>query len=153
MAMHTLAKRFLDLSAAQKRTVHLNLCDHALAKWRDFCASKGRIAYVESVCGTHQTVDMLLPDDALRSVRDGHDVADVDRRYGEPIAAMQDEDLTFPEPIRFAYYAIYNAFNKYVRNEAIDDWLIVNQALSAESDESRWQWLLEAAIEKVGRLS
>jgi hypothetical protein len=75
---------------------------------RGICESKGRIAYVESVCGTHHAFDMVL-----------------------------------------AYYANYNTFNKYIRNEDVDDWLIVNQALSAEPDESRWQLLLEAASERV----
>ncbi len=147
--MHTLANRFHDLSASQKRMVHQILCEHALAKWREFCESKRRIAYVETVCGTHQAIDMLLPHDALRSVKESKDDAEVDRRYGEPIAAMQDEDLSFPKPITFAYYAIYNTFNRYVLNADVDDWLIVNQALSAETDESRRQLLLEAAIERA----
>jgi stalled ribosome rescue protein Dom34 len=147
--MQTLADRFQDLSAAQKRVVHQFLCEHALAKWREFCESKKHIVYVETVCGTQQAVDMVLPDDALRSARESRDIAEVDRRYSEPIAAMQDDDLSFPKPITFAYYAVYNMFNKYVRNEAVDDWLIVNQALSAETDESRWQSLLEAAIERA----
>lgn len=147
--MRTLANRFQDLSPAQKRMVHEILCEHALAKWSAFRESTGRIAYVESVCGTHQMVDMALPHDAVRSVRENRDVADVARRYSEPIVAMQDDDLTFREPITFAYYAIYNLFNKYVQNQTVDDWLIVNQALSAETDEARWQTLLEAAIERA----
>src|SRR5262245_38431810 len=127
MAMYTLADRFRDLSAAQKRIVHQILCEHALAKWREFCNFKRRIAYVETVCGTHQVVDMTLPDESLRSVKENRDIAEVDRRYSEPIAAMQDHDLSFPKQITFAYYAIHNMFNKYVQNEAVDDWLIVNQ--------------------------
>lgn len=146
--MLSLADRFHNLSASQKRYVQQTLCDHALAKWREFREAKGGMAYVESVCCTCQNVDRELPTDAMRSVRAGEDMAEVDRRYGEPITALQDGDLYFPEPITFAYYAIYNLFNKYVRREAIDDWLIVNQALSAESDESRWLPLLEAAIQQ-----
>jgi len=129
--------------------VHEILCEHALAQWREFCQSNRPISYVESVCGTHQTVDTELPDDALRSVRENKDVAGVDGRYSEPIVAMQDDDLSFPKSITFAYYAIYNAFKKYVQHENVDDWLIVNQALSAETDESRWPSLLEGAIKRA----
>lgn len=62
---------------------------------------------------------------------------------------MQDDDLTFPDPIEFAYYALYNLFSRYTQQEPIDDWLIVNQALSSEEDESQWQLLLAAAIQKA----
>ena len=52
----------------------------------------------------------------------------------EPMIAMREEYLTFPENITFAYYAIYNLFKKYVLKEDVDDWMIVNQALSSEED-------------------
>lgn len=147
--MRELAEQFRSLSADQKRIVHLNLCEHALAKWQAFASSRWWITYADSVCGTKQTVDKSLPIDALRSAHDGRDVADVDNRYGEPITAMHDEDLNFPESVAYAYYAIYNAFNKYAKNENIDDWLIVNQSLSSETEESKWQPLLRAALEKA----
>ncbi len=62
---------------------------------------------------------------------------------------MQDDDLTFPGPVTFAYYALYNLFKKYAGHEEVDDWLIVNQALSSEPDASRWSELLESAIHKA----
>jgi hypothetical protein len=87
--------------------------------------------YVEGVAGTRQTVDPTLPQDALEAVRTGSDLRDVARRYGEPIAALQDEDWRPPEPILFAYYSIYNLFEKYDQARDIDDWLIPNQALAS----------------------
>ncbi|MFE3759550.1 hypothetical protein ACFXO9_35055 [Nocardia tengchongensis] len=75
-------------------------------------------------------MDVELPADALRSARAGVDLADIGNRYLEPITALQDDDLTFPDPVEFAYYAIYNCFSKYSRGDDIPDWLIVNQALS-----------------------
>jgi hypothetical protein len=42
------------------------------------------------------------------------DLGNVAQRYLEPIAALQDEDLAFPDAVRFAYYALYNCFEKYV---------------------------------------
>ena len=144
--MRELADKFHSLSPGQKRIVHLNLCEHALTTWQAFASSRWRITYADSVCGTKQTVDKSLPLDALQSARDGRDVADVDARYGEPITALHDEDLNLPESVRYAYYAIYNAFNKYARKEDVDAWLIVNQALASEADESRWPILLEEAM-------
>lgn len=147
--MFSLRARFQQLSASQKRTVQETLCEDALERWRAFCAAKGRVSYVESVCGTRQAIDLTLPTDAFRSVQENRDIAEVERRYSEPICALQDEDLVIPKPAIFAYYAIYNLFNRYIKVEDIDDWLIVNQALSAEADESRWRAMLDAAIEKA----
>ena len=93
--------------------------------------------------------DKGLPADALRSAHEGRDVADVDRRYGEPITAMHDDDLRLPEPVAYSYYAIYNAFNKYARKEKVDDWLIVSQAISSELEESKREALLRAALEEA----
>src|SRR3954447_23825531 len=69
-----------------------------------FCVQRKKMRYVEGVAGTRQTVDPTLPQDALEAVRTGSDLRDVARRYGEPIAALQDEDWRPPEPILFAYY-------------------------------------------------
>ena len=145
--MLTLRDQFRELSSDQKRIVHLVLCEHALSQWREFCASRGRITYAERVCGTRQRVDSELPADAFQSAQQGRDIANVDQRYGEPIAAMQDDDLTFPEAIEYAYYALYNVFSKYAGKEDVDDWLIVNQAVASETDESKWHSLLHAAIQ------
>jgi hypothetical protein len=144
--MKSLAQQFRALAPCQKRTVHFILCDYALGKWRDYAASRGRIRYAESACATSHVVDKKLPGDAFESAREGRDRGTVDERYLEPITAMQDFDLEFPDSVRYAYYAVYNLFQKYARLEPIDDWLIVNQALASETDKSKWRPLLEEAI-------
>jgi len=143
------ADRFFALSPAQRRVVHELLVEHALAKWNAYAERQGEIRYRESVTGTEQTVDASLPAHALASVRSGQDVAALAERYSEPITAMQDQDLSFPEPIAFAYYAIYNFFRRYARHQEIDDWLLVNQACSSEEDQEQWQALLVSAIERA----
>ncbi len=62
---------------------------------------------------------------------------------------MEDFDLEFPYHIEFAYYSIYNLFKKYGVQANVDDWLIVNQALSSEADQDKWLQLLENAIAKA----
>ena len=146
----TPAQRFHQLSPAAQRQVHVLLCDHALEVWRQYAATRAPIRYADSVVGMPHEVDLELPADALRSVRAGADVADVRRRYQEPIVAMQDEDLTFPPAVKFAYYAIYNCFEKYVGGEQIDPWVIVNQALSSQADSRAWVPLLTRAIAAAG---
>jgi hypothetical protein len=91
-------------------------------------------------------VDATLPADALRSARAGADIANVQRRYEEPIVALQDDDLSFPEPVEFGYYGIYTCFRKYVNGMEIEPWLIVNQALSSDDDSDSWALRLEQAI-------
>ena len=87
---------------------------------------------------------------ALRRVwgaRDRDDfIDDVERRYAEPITALQDEDFVLPDHIAYSYYAIYNLFRKYALRMDIDSWLIVNQALSSEIDANKWHELLASAI-------
>jgi hypothetical protein len=89
-------------------------------------------------------VDAQLPHDALRSAQAGSDLADVQSRYREPIVAMQDDDLEFPRPIKFAYYAVYNCFRRHALVEEIDPWLIVNQVRASIEDERSWlpRWRL-----------
>jgi hypothetical protein len=146
--MPDLAKTFLSLNNEQKHFVHLELCRNALSVWENYVARFDEISYVESVVGTFQIVDKLLPKDAFEAVIIGKDSMNIDNRYSEPINAMQDEDLEFPDNIKFAYYAIYNLFNKYILQQNIDDWLICNQALAAETVEDLWQDLLNHAILK-----
>jgi hypothetical protein len=146
--MTKLGQQFLALSPKQKRAVHLWLGECALAKWDAYVMARGKMRYIETVCATRQTVDATLPRDALVSARQGRDIANVEERYGEPIVAMQDDDLEFQDSAEFAYYSLYNLFRKYVALEDIDDWLIVNQALSSETDETQWSVLLEAAIRR-----
>lgn len=146
--MNNLAETFLSLNVEQKRLVHLELCRNALSVWTNYVAQFEKIAYVESVVGTYQIVDKLLPNQAFEAVINSQDLANIDWRYAEPITAMHEDDLEFPVNIGLTYYAIYNLFNKYVMQKNIDDWLICNQALSAETDSERWQDLLNDAILK-----
>jgi hypothetical protein len=147
----TLADSFHQLTPDRQRRVHLRLCEHALETWRRHAVTHGPIRYADSVAGMRHEVDLELPADAFRSALRGADLARVARRYLEPIAAMQDEDLTFPDPVRFAYYAIYNCFEKYVAGREIDGWVIVNQALSSQEDSSEWAQLLSEAVAAVSK--
>ncbi|GEM30629.1 hypothetical protein NN3_16360 [Nocardia neocaledoniensis NBRC 108232] len=126
---------FFQLGADRRRLVHLALCEDALLTWNDYVqGNPAALRYRDSVVGMGHTVDVELPADALRAARAGVDLTDVDRRYLEPIAALQDDDLTFPDSVELGYYAIYNCFRKYVSGDDIQDWLIVNQALSVHPD-------------------
>lgn len=145
-----LAARFKSLGPDETRSVHLALAAHAVAVWRRFVASRPKLTYVESVVGTRQTVDATLPEDALRSASAGADLTDVDKRYLEPLAALQDGDLELPEHVELAYYAVYNLFRKYARGADVDNWLIVNQALSADPDLDAGVARLAAAMAGAG---
>ncbi len=148
--MTTPAERFLALSPGQRRIVHELLVEHALAKWQVYVESRGEIRYRESVTGTEQTVDANLPGNALAAVQSGQRIAAVAEGYSEPIVAMQDGDLSFPESVTFAYYAIYNFFRRYaMQREEIDDWLLVNQAVSSEDDEEKQKAVLMRATERA----
>lgn len=148
-SLPALAARFDALSAPRKRRVHLAMAELATAAWQAFLATQPRLDYVESVVGTRQRVDPALPLDALRAVLTGSGVAEVEHRYLEPLAALQDDDLELPENVTYAYYALYNLFRKYALRRDVDDWLIVNQALSSELDAARWGPLLEEALAKA----
>src|SRR5437016_1441025 len=100
--MQTLRHQFMALSLQQKRIVHLDLCEYALKQWKSYVKSRGKITYVEGVCGTRQVVDAGLPNDAFVSLMRGCNIADIEQRYLEPIIAMQDFDLEFPDQIEFA---------------------------------------------------
>ncbi|MEK7470280.1 MAG: hypothetical protein AAB074_23160 [Planctomycetota bacterium] len=144
--MSSTAEDFLALQPPLKRKVHLALCELALDRWTHFLAEVRVLTYVESVCGTVQQVDFKLPSDALEAAKSGRDDSGVGQRYEEPIAAMQDDDLEFPPDVEFAYYAIYNLFQKYAAGDVVDDWIIVNQALSAGPDRGKCTEILDAAI-------
>lgn len=144
----TLADTFLTLPADLRKVVHLELCKQALRIWDDYCDRKGTIEYVETVAGTKQVVDRNLPSAAIRAVTTGNDAESVASRYREPIAAMQDDDLEFPDEIEFAYYSIYNLFGRYVGSRIDDDWRIVNQALAAHGEGSDYASMLAAAIDR-----
>lgn len=147
--MQSLAEKFHALDSTQKRVIHFRLCRHSLERWRGYVHEVKAIRYFESVVGTRQEVDTTVPDDAFASAGSGRDRTDVKKRYQEPIAAMQDDDLRFPDEIRFAYYSLYNLFRRYALHERVDDGLIVNQALSSASEECEWIRLLREAIDSA----
>jgi hypothetical protein len=132
--MHATIEAFMAMSAEQKRSVHLQLCGHALKVWEKHFPPGSGLAYRESVVGTLQFLETGLPREALESIREGRDLAYIEDAYGEPIAALYDDDLKLPEPAMYAYYAIYNAFQLHVLGKAVDPLLIVKQALSAVED-------------------
>lgn len=148
--MPTLADTFLNLAPDRKKAVHLDLCSQALRVWEDYYDRNGTLEYVETVAGTKQVVDRGLPAAAIRAVETGSDAENVAYRYQEPIAAMQDDDFNLPDDIELAYYSIYNLFRRYVSSRIDDDWLIVNQALSAHGETSDYASILAAAINQNG---
>lgn len=147
--MDDLHSAFHALDAAQRRSVHLELCQFALQRWWAQVREAAPMRYIETVVGTEQLVDTRLPDDALACAQAGRDERNVAFRYREPITALQDDDLEFPDPVEYAYYSIYNLFRKYVLGDAIDDWLIVNQALSASERPPEWRLRLGVAIRRA----
>lgn len=144
-----LAETFANLTPAGQRTVHLWLCDQALNVWTAFATQHAPIVYLDSVVGMRHEVEVGLPHEALQSARAGRDLADVAQRYQEPITALQDDDLSFPEPVVFAYYAVYNCFRVHACGEDLDRWMIVNQALSSDADRDAWRPRLVAAMAGV----
>jgi len=147
--MPSLLEKFHALPDELRKLVHLDLCAQALRVWQSYCHSQGIMKYVETVCGTQQTVDSTLPEDAFRSVMEGKDTRKVQARYGEPICAMQDDDLELPDDIELAYYSIYNLFMKYVLADSIDDRLIVNQALSAHGEGEDVAAIFESTMSRI----
>lgn len=109
-ALADLRAAFEALDGPRRRAVQLALCRHALAVWEVYLQGEGPVEYVDSVVGLYHCVDSALPRDALVSVEAGVDRAGVARRYLEPIAALQDDDLERPGQIELAFYAIYNLY-------------------------------------------
>jgi hypothetical protein len=133
-SLESMPLNFFLLDADQRRLVHIMLSENALDIWNGFIQAQAQIEYVESVVGTHQVLDPFLPQEAFQAASRGERSEEIAKRYREPITALQDDDLEFPEHITFAYFAIYNLFRKYSLAEPVEDWLIVNQALSALAD-------------------
>jgi hypothetical protein len=141
--------RFLELCADARRRVHARLCARAVAAWQRYSAAEGQLTYIDSVIGMFHVVDARLPADAWVFVfgrpRAGS-LEDIEYRYREPTVALQDGDLELPDPIYYGYHAVYNAFLVYAMGRPIDDWLIVNQALSVLPREEARRAALHAAL-------
>jgi hypothetical protein len=149
--MGTPSDRFLAMPPSRRRALQELLVEQALARWKAYAQREGSMTYVETVVGTTQAVDATLPERALASVRSGVGVQEILRAYDEPMAALTDGDLVFPDPVLFAYNAIYNFFRRYACDADVDDWLIVSQAGSSEEDERRWTETLAKALDQVER--
>jgi hypothetical protein len=144
--MDPAAESFFLLPPDAKRRVHMHVCRSALEVWESYVRQMSNLSYEESVCGTRQMVDVFLPLEAIEAVTSGTPSPDLGERYLEPIVALGDGDLELPSQVEFAFYAIYNLFRKYAEHRAdVDDWLIVNQALSAHPEE-RWKDLLDSGL-------
>lgn len=136
------------LTQDEQRRVLVRLCERAVEVWTAFVRREGEIRYIDSVVGMCHTVDVTLPALALVAAVDGENRFDLERRYMEPITALQDCDLELPDHAEFAYYAVYNLFRKYALGASIDAWLIANQALSS-LDESERGPAFSAALDET----
>ena len=141
--------RFDLLPVNHRREVHLNLCTKALDVWLTYCDASDSLVYNESVCGTTQTVDRALPGAALLSVIANEDLDGVAARYLEPLTAIQEDDFSLPREVEFAYLAIHNLYARYVLGKPIDDWLIVNQSLTALGQEADVVAVLDAIVARL----
>ncbi len=141
-------ERFLTLDPERRRRVQIALCALAVDAWEREIAPDPP-AYHDSVVGLFHVVEVDLPRDALEAVRTGVDARDVWRRIGEPLAALQDGDLELAGHLELAWYSVYNLYVRSLRGRDVDDWLIVNQALSANPDPASWVPTLRAAIDAV----
>ncbi|MDP5240947.1 hypothetical protein Q9Q94_15500 [Uliginosibacterium sp. 31-16] len=120
------------MSAEQKKRVHLCLASIALKQWEKAIASGlVPLSYQETVTGTLQDVEELLPAEALVCIVEKTDPTSISARFLEPTCASGDEDWHLADEPMYAYLTIYNAFQKYALGKDIDDWMIVNQALSS----------------------
>lgn len=144
--MSNLREVFENLSSAEKKQVQRELCKRALSEWDIYCAKGKGLQYRDSVVGMKHKIDIALPKRAYEAACNGTECAEVTESYQEPIVAMQDMDWEPPEKIEYAYYAIYNFYRKHAKNSDIDDWLIVNQALSSQPDDSMVREILGSAL-------
>jgi hypothetical protein len=110
----TILADFRALSRHRRLEALAVACDDALAIWRGFRDGGEAITYHDGVVGQRHVVDDELPERALVAVRTAlrGEAWDTDlvTQYQEPIVAMHDDDLEFPDEIEYAYYAIYNLF-------------------------------------------
>ncbi len=136
--MKELHTKFISLDACEKRKAHINACTYSLAAWDAFTQKGKKLSYRDSVVLMKHQIEKELPGNALQAVIDGLANKKIEESYLEPIAALQDMDWEPPDNIEYAFYSIYNLYRKYLEGAEIDDWLIINQCLSSETDENKW---------------
>jgi hypothetical protein len=147
--MKQIAADFLALSSTKRRYAMLKLCEHSLQVWESFYPLGVNPTYQEMVTGSIQVLEVGLPREAVEAIIKGTDSRKIEERYREPIVALQDMDLEFPDSAEFAYYSIYNAFRRYVLGAEIEEKLILNQALSA-LPEGEMKGVFQEAVASVG---
>lgn len=147
--LHYLVKKFHSLNEQEKKNVHILLCEHAVQQWNQYVKENQYIKYTDSVVGLNHVVDNSLLEDALKSVKCNVDSSDVESRFEEPIAAIDDDDLILPEHIRSSFLALYNLFEKYALSHSVDDSVILNFAVSSEENEDLWDDLFLNSIKAI----
>ena len=126
---------FCALSPKTKKDFHLAACQYSLGQWDKFWKNNDvDMSYVDSVVGMRHEVDFEQLLNAYLAVKNGHYDEKIYQGFLEPITALQDMDWELPDDVQMAYYSIYNLYRKYGRREKIDDWLIINQALSSSPE-------------------
>ncbi|POA31881.1 MULTISPECIES: hypothetical protein [Pseudomonas] len=143
--MHPVAKKYSELNPEKQKKVQIDLCKKAYKLWLNYTSNNGITEYRETIAGTVQKIDFSLPYDAIEAVIHGKDELNINERYLEPAAALQDEDLKFSADMEMAYYSIYNLYQYHITGKLGDSWVIVNQALSALGEYDTIKHL-EAAI-------
>lgn len=136
--MKELHTKFISLDANEKKKALIKACTYSLAAWDAFTKKSKKLSYRDSVVLMKHQIEKGLPRNALQAVIDGLPNKRIEECYLEPIAALQDMDWEPPENIEYAFYSIYNLYRKYCEGAEIDDWLIINQSLSSETDEKKW---------------
>jgi len=140
--MNDLQTKFTTLGVTAKKKAHIKACTYSLAVWDKFTRQGRDLFYQDSVVLMDHNIEKDLPKKALKAVIKNTPNNAIAGSYREPICALQDMDWEPPRNIKYAYYSIYNLYRKYCEGMGIDDWLIINQSLSSQTDESQWDEIL-----------
>lgn len=146
--MKSTRELLLALSPDAMRRAHLAACRYSLTAWEAFCREGKGLSYTDSVVGMKHAVDRKLPLRAFKAVLEDSPNWKIGSDYSEPIVALQDFDWEPPRHIEYAFFSVFNLYKKYCEKESIDDWLIFNQAISSEVDDSRWDFIGRAVLRK-----
>jgi hypothetical protein len=124
--------KFMALNADAKKQAYIQACQKTLVVWEALVKQGKELSYRDSIVGMKHTINSNIPKLALQAIICSQPSQEISNVYLEPITALQDMDWRPPENIEFAYYAIYNLYRKYCEGIEIDDWLIINQCISAQ---------------------
>ena len=144
--MKELYNTFISLDYEAKKKAHIKACTFSLDSWQLFVKKGKNLSYRDSVVFIKHKIDKSLPMDALEAVIAGEQRKEISESYLEPIAALEDMDWRPPEYVEYAYYSIYNLYRKYCEGSDIDDWLIINQSLSSEKNEEKWDSMFKSIL-------